>query len=312
MEKGDLGKIKMAKNIKSNDFDLYGNEFASIYQVGSCYPNRVTVINDCSHFIGDILPILTKNFDVNYVTRSRSLWSKTFGLIWKILCTHSDIYHVNFALQDAFLIQKLKHLDVLLCHGSDVRTTINSKKYGWMVRSNLRKAKKVLFSTPDLKEILLKYTPNPEYVPVPVRTDVFTPTTSHSKTLDTLYFKKWYEQIPRELVSLCRMYNINLNVIEPTVSYKNMPSFLNRFKIFIDRFTIPSFSKTCLEAMSCGLAAITYRDKLQLPAAVERLSDIDYCKKVGLENRQYVLENHDYRITANKITDVWSELLNES
>jgi hypothetical protein len=270
---------------------------------------KVVVVNDCAHVLEDILPYLRQEFDVEYIMRTRNLWSKTFGIGWKILKSKGDLYHVNYALQDAWLAQKLKHLDVLWCHGSDVRKTIKSKKWGWMVKSNLKKAKKVIYSTPDL-ELIKEIRNDAVYLPTPVRTDLFTPKSYYSNTPRALYFKLYYEELPHSLIETCKKYNIELSVLDKVFPYDSMPFVLSFFDIFVDRFSIPSLSKTCLEAMSCGLATIDYRHKDFLDERIKQLSNINTVKFIGKWNREDVIENHEASKVATQLGNIWSGIIN--
>lgn len=105
---------------------------------------RVAMINDCA-FVGEnIAKFLPFNFEVERILRTRSFWSKTISLLWKILCTKAEVYHVHYALQDAYLTLKLKREPVIVhVHGSDLRTTINSK-WGFLVKYSVKNADKLL------------------------------------------------------------------------------------------------------------------------------------------------------------------------
>lgn len=266
---------------------------------------NVVIVNDCSNYFVDTLPLLKKQYPIKMIHRSRGLVDKIFGVALKILKAKGSIFTVNYALQDAWLVRKLKHLDLLFCHGSDVRTTLNTRKYGWIVKGNLKHAAKVAYSTPDLYEYIEPYAPEAEYIPVPVNTEIFTPAKHSSDTVNALWFYKWYETIPQEAINLCSEYNINLTLMGTTVPYSQMPNHLRRFQIYFDRQTIPSRSKTCLEAMSCGLATITYRDNGNMEERLADLSDPKACRREGQVNRRYAEEFHSKELTANKIANLW-------
>ena len=271
---------------------------------------KVVVVNDCAHVLEDLIPHLSKRFDIKFIRRSRGWFSKTLGVFWKILRAKGSLFHVNYALQDAYLVDKLKHhLDILHVHGSDVRWTIHSKKYGWIVKSNLKHARKVLYATPDLEQTVKRLRPDAIYLPTPVKTDVFKMKSYYNEHPKAVYFKLHYEKLPEKLIELLNEHNISLTVKERNVPYDLMPSVLSRFDIYIDRFTIPSFSKTCLEAMSCGLATIDYRHKTQLSERVALLSDISNIKKIGEQNRKFVMDKHEVRKVAEMLAKVWEEAL---
>ena len=270
---------------------------------------KVVIVNDCSHVMEDLMPYLSERFDIEFITRSRGLWSKTFGLLLKVLRAEGDVFHVNYALQDAYLVDKLKRrLDVLHVHGSDVRWTLHSRKYGWIVKSNLKSAGVVLYATPDLRRIVKKFRSDAIYLPTPVRTDVFARKDHYNDPPRAVYFRRYYEELSKDLIELLEKNGIPLVIVEKKVPYEMMPDFLRKFDIFIDQFTIPSFSKTCLEAMSCGLATIDYRHKNSLSSRITFLSDISNVKRIGDENRKFVIENHDVKKVADMLAGIWNDI----
>ncbi len=268
--------------------------------------NNIVVVNDCAHYFEDILPCLSEQFQIKTITRSRSLLNKTFGLTHDILKTKGSYFTVNYALQDAWLVRKLKHLNLLFCHGSDVRTTMQSRVYGRIVKGNLKHADQVAYTTPDLYEYIELYAPDAEYVPVPVDSQRFTPATQHSDTVNALWFNKWYEQIPPEIITLCRKHSITLTLMHKTIPYRMMPDLLRSYQIFIDLFTIDSFSKTCIEAKSAGLATVTYKDKNNLENRFNELVSQKTRTKEGIVNRKYVIKHHERALIADKIAKLWS------
>jgi glycosyltransferase involved in cell wall biosynthesis len=271
------------------------------------YP-RIVVVNDCAHVFEDLIPLLTDQFDVEFIQRTRGFWSKTFGIFWKILTAEGNLFHVNYALQDAYITDKFRHhLDILHVHGSDVRSTINTRAYGWIVKSNLRNAKKVVYSTPDLENNLKTIRDDAIYLPNPVRIDKFQMKTDYNEAPKALYFKLNYEELPSYLANLLASNGIHLTVMQKNIPYSKMADTLRSFDIFIDRFSISSFSKTCLEAMSCGLATIDYRHRDDFYDKVVSLKDPSNVRKEGEVNRKYILENHDAKKVADKLATIWRE-----
>lgn len=273
---------------------------------------RLVIVNDCAYVMEELIPHLSKYYDITFIKRTRNLFSKTFGIAIKIAFSKGDIYHVNYALQDAFLMNLLKgRLDVLHVHGSDVRSTLHSK-LGWIVKKNLKNATKVLYATPDLEVIIKDWRPDAVYLPTPVDTLRFAFKNHYNERPKALYFKLNYEKCNEEVVKLMKKYGIELEIHEKNVPYSDMPSFLSNYDIFVDRFSIPSFSKTALESMSVGLATIDYRHRGNMEEIVAKLSDPSYCKLVGKSNRNYVVEKHDSRKVALSLKEIYSQMLNET
>ena len=279
---------------------------------------RAVMINDCAHVGEDLASYINGNtwafyvkgkdtWKVDLVKRGRGTLDKTVGVLLRIARLHDyDIYHVHYALQDAYIASMLKRLDVLHCHGSDIRWTLNGK-WGFIVRYNLKKAKVVLYATPDMEQKIKEYREDAIYLPTPVRTDIFTPKHRYNSPLRAVYFKLSYEKPPLDLFSMLKERGIKVDVLERNIPYKMMPDVLKLYDIFIDRFTIPSFSKTCLEAMSCGLATIDHRHKDNLAERIKELTP-DSVKEEGRRNSEYVMKNHDVRIVADQLVGIWMKV----
>jgi hypothetical protein len=237
-----------------------------------------------------------RGYNVTHIKRSRGVWDKTLGLLWKTANLDGDaIIHVNYALQDAWLVSKLKHLDVLHCHGSDVRTDLATKRFGWIVRGDLRRAKVVLYSTEDLYEYIEPYRKDAVFLPRPIDTEKFKPIANMLHVpLRALYFKKWYEEPPIHEFEEMATEGIRVEVHSTSeFSYEQMPAVYNGFDIFIDQHTIKEYTQCCLEAMSCGLKVITWKGDLWS----------------GMDNREFIKENHDVQKVAEKLMAIYEALV---
>jgi glycosyltransferase involved in cell wall biosynthesis len=273
---------------------------------------NVSIINDCAFVYEDMLPYFLSNFNTKLIKHSRTLFGKTFQLLWKIVTAKANLYVANYALQDAWLTQKFKTLHILHCHGSDIRLALHCKKYGWAVKSNLKNANKVFYATEDLEPQIKEYREDAIYIPTPVRTDVFHPIPHKNGKLKAIYFAKSYEPFPEFLLQLCNKHEIRVDQLEPTYPHYDLPSVFGNYDIFIDRFTIPSHSKTCLEAMSCGLATITFKDKDDFEEKIFSFQNPELLHKTQLANYQFVRENHSAEKVANQILAHWREFTYEN
>lgn len=272
---------------------------------------RVVIINDCA-YVGLTLAreLRRRGIEVEYYPRGVSLLDKTVKAAINVIRAVSKkaIIHVNYAWQDAWLASllkklQLKKLDVLHCHGSDVRWR-QYEKFGWLVRFSLRSAKKILVSTPDL----LEHVPNAIYLPNPIDTEMFRPLGSESPPR-ALYQRLWYEKLPEEIPKLLKENEIELEILESKpYKWEEMPSVLNQYGVFISRFTIPSYTKTCLEAMSCGLATIDWRHKGILSEWISLLADENARKKIGGRNREWIEANHDVKLVVDKLISIYEEI----
>jgi glycosyltransferase involved in cell wall biosynthesis len=137
---------------------------------------KVVMINDCA-FVGEtLLKYLPPDVEKQHIKRTRAKWSKTFGIAWKILRAKADVYHAYYLLQDCYLASKFgKRPLVGQAMGSDLRQQLKSRKWGHIVRSNLRSCDKILTCQPTLLEIAKSYNETAEYSPIPFDPLVFYP-----------------------------------------------------------------------------------------------------------------------------------------
>ncbi|MDG7036582.1 MAG: hypothetical protein JRN32_00965 [Nitrososphaerota archaeon] len=270
---------------------------------------KLVIVNDCAHVMENLIPVVSKVYTVEYLRRTRSPFSKTLNLAWKIMASKGDIYHVNYGLQDAYLVDKLKgHLDVLHLHGSDVRTTLKTAWLGWMVKSNMMNAKRVLYATEDMKEDVIRLRPDAIYLPTPVNVDVFGPKELYATKPKAVYFRLSYETLPLSVPRLLENAGISLDIFDKVIPYRDMPVLLKRYDVFIDRFSIPSLSKTALEAMSAGLATIDYRNKDAIEERIEFLGDPGNVRSEGELNREFVIKHHDHRVIGERLIEIYRSL----
>lgn len=134
------------------------------------------MINDCA-FVGETLTkYLPKEFNVTHIKRTRSLLDKTFGVAWKVWRSKGSLYHVHYLLQDCFLALKFGKKPVVgHAHGSDLREALNSRKWGWIVKHNLKNCEKVLVAQPTILEVAKEYSATSEYFPIPYDPKIFYP-----------------------------------------------------------------------------------------------------------------------------------------
>ena len=270
------------------------------------------MINDAAHVGSDLAKFLPSDITIDFINGNRSLLGKTLGAFWKIATVKNcDIYHTHYALQYAYFTGKLKHLDILHVHGSDIRWVVDSKKYGWIVRYALKHADKVLYATPDLEEKVKQYRADAIYLPTPIDVNRFSIKKDYNKKPKALYFKQWYESIDKDFVFQTNMirHRFDLTIQDRCIDYSVMPDFLRGFDVFVDRFSIPSFSKTCLEAMSSGLATIDYRHYSTLNSLRDRLDKLTDIESIGWENRLYVENNHNAKKIALVLADIYRDSL---
>jgi hypothetical protein len=124
----------------------------------------------------------------------------------------------------------------------------------------------VVVSTPDL----LKLVKGAIYIPNPIDTEHFRPNnaTIRHPLKEGLTIDTEVTDI-RSALEFCRKNNISLDIevydrIKQPVTYKDMPKFLNQYRIYLDiRYVngipLANLNKTALEALACGLEVLDYK-----------------------------------------------------
>ena len=137
---------------------------------------KVVMINDCA-FVGEtLLRYLPADVEKQHIKRSRGWWSKTFGIAYKIARAKADVYHAHYLLQDCYIAARLgKKPLVGHAHGSDLRRQLRSRKWGWIVRSNLKNCGKILVAQPTILAAAREYNETAEYFPIPFDPKTFFP-----------------------------------------------------------------------------------------------------------------------------------------
>jgi hypothetical protein len=118
-------------------------------------------------------------------------------------------------------------------------------------------------STPDL----LTDVPRAVWLPNPVDVEHFTPI-NHPVPNTALYTMNWYDATAYTrlgvLASLiATRLQLQLTVVHRYegwwIPHTAFPAYLGQFEYLIDRFALPSLSKTALEALALGVKVIDWR-----------------------------------------------------
>ena len=116
------------------------------------------MINDCAYVGTTLLKYMPEYIKQNHITRTRNFFRKTFGLLFKLIKTKGDVYHVHYLLQDCYLASRLNKTPLIgHAHGSDLRSSLNHPIWGRIVRHNLKNCNKIIVSTPDILKIAKRY-----------------------------------------------------------------------------------------------------------------------------------------------------------
>ena len=242
---------------------------------------KVVMINDCA-FVGEtLLKYLPEGIERQHIKRSRGFWSKTFGLACKVLRAVSDVYHVHYLLQDCYIALRFgKRPLVGHAHGSDLREVIKSRRWGWIVRYNLRHCDKILVAQPTILDVAKEYNSTAEYFPIPYDPELFYPKPMPNKEGEKLVFlasvhdfkvkgtdKFIYAcakvRVPFKLriidygkdaekaKVLARKLGLNVEVIQK-VSHENMNRLYWDADLVMGSFGVGQLDTVAIEAMACG------------------------------------------------------------
>ena len=248
---------------------------------------KVVMINDCA-FVGEtLLKYMPPDMEKQHIKRTRGLWSKTFGLAYKILKAKGDVYHVHYLLQDCYIASRLRKKPLIgHAHGSDLRTSLKHPLWSRIVRHNLKNCDKVLVSTPDVLNIAKQFRSDAEYLPNLVDTELFysKPIIRHDgkkKVLiasDSNWNVKGTDIAIRALskikgevdvsiieygvdfgrtIALASSLSLRLNVL-PKVPHNRLNEYYWSADVVIDRFKLGSLGMVSLEAIACGRPVVTY------------------------------------------------------
>jgi glycosyltransferase involved in cell wall biosynthesis len=242
---------------------------------------KVVMVNDCA-FVGEtLLKYLPADIEKEHVKRSRGLWSKTFGIAYKVFRAEADVYHAHYLLQDCYIANRLgKKPLVGHAHGSDLRLSLKHKVWGRVVRHNLRTCNKVLVSTPDVLGQARSFRKDAVYLPNPVDKEFFYPKkpVAHGEkkrvliASDSNWVVKGTDIAVKALAKIRE--NVDVSIISTGVDFEktlalarslSLPLRLLQKKphselseyyweadVVIDRFTLGSLGMVSLEAIACG------------------------------------------------------------
>lgn len=188
------------------------------------------------------------------VTGARGL---SYYLVALRLALRYDVVHVSSLDKLAIVAPALSRLSkrfVLHYHGTDIRGKWEERKF-W------RMADLVLVSTPDL----LEGAPDSVcHLPNPVDVELFR-YVGGRRPGTALYLKLQYEDAAKAVRRARELLpSVQVRVLERGVRYCDMPRILSAHEYFIDRYAIPSLSKTALEALACECKVLRWDGRVVL------------------------------------------------
>lgn len=258
---------------------------------------KVVMVHDCAYVGYELRKELTRRgVEVEHVFFSG--WPKvaTLRMSLKLSRMKCNLIHAHFCRSSAYASYLSGKPYIIHCHGTDIRGGIS-----WLQRKSMKKAKKVLVSTQDLLEIL----PDAAWLPNPVDTERFRPLKEHNGN-KILYFPHWYEDLTGQLRTICEKFGCHLTIQSAySVPYEKMHLFLNEFDIFVDRFSIKSYSKTALEAMACGLPVLGYKHHLE--KTLEKMPSQRERRNLLTWQNEIILPRHKAEAVVSTLIKIYEE-----
>lgn len=261
---------------------------------------KIVMVDDCA-YVGQELrrELVKRGFEVDHYFFSKSLIPKTATLkmAWKLKRTKHDLIHAHFCRSAVYAAYLSGKPYIAHCHGTDIRLGLN-----WLKKRCLKKARKVLVSTPDMLEIL----PDATWLPNPVNMERFKPLEKHDGN-KVLYFPHWYEDLSLKVRQACEKLGYDLTISKfYSVPYEKLHLFLNKYDIFVDRYAIKSYSKTALEAMACGLPAIGYGHDLE--ESLKKLKRQHEREELVKWQNEILLSTHVVEAVANRLIGIYESV----
>ncbi len=309
---------------------------------------KLVMVNDCA-FVGEtLLKYMPAEIEKEHIKRGRGLWSKTFGLSYRILKAKGDLFHVHYLLQDCYIASRLgKKPLVGHAHGSDVRTSLDHPLWGRIVRHNLKNCAKLLVSTPDILSRARQIRKDAQYLPNPVDPELFYPkplvphkgkkkvliaSDSNWKVKGTdiavralgrikdqidVSIVEHGEDLTRTL-ALSSSLGMQLNRL-PKVKHEKLNEYYWNADVVIDRFTLGSLGMVSLEAIACGRPAIAdvsskYSEYTDFPLKdVSTVEDaataiLEADHELWKEENDYLEREHKAQTVAKRLMEIYDQI----
>jgi glycosyltransferase involved in cell wall biosynthesis len=271
---------------------------------------KVVMINDAA-FVGvTLLKYMPADLEKQHIKRTRGLWDKTFGIAFKILRAKGDVYHAHYLLQDCYIASKLGKKPLIgHAHGSDLRDEIKKRKWGWIIKSNLRSCNKILVAQPTILDKALEFNGTAEYFPIPFDPKIFFPTPLPTERQEKQVFiasthdfrVKGTDKFLKALASLSTPVRIKSlkagkNLLEaqqlaqelgltvdfiPKVPHDKMNELYRESDLVLGSFSIGQLDTVAIEAMACGRPVVhSVSRKFFKTCPLEELESIDEAAEV--------------------------------
>ncbi|MCL6471227.1 MAG: glycosyltransferase family 4 protein [Firmicutes bacterium] len=262
----------------------------------------------------------------------------------QVLKENYDIVHIHYAYFGILGILG-GYQYWLHCHGTDIRRNLNNPAYGKITSLSLMRAKRVLYSTPDLKKYADKIRPDAVFLPNPIQTDKFKPRSLKGtdgkillisridkvKGIDTAFkafeiLKKQNPTVQIDVFSwgpdLARFKNKQFVNFIPTVKHEELGELISNYQIIVGQFDLGIMGMSEMEAMACARPVVSYfkyqdwyaeapplistKNEVEIAAQIEGLlAKPKLCEEIGQAGRGWVIKYHDYIAVAKKLAELY-------
>ena len=266
---------------------------------------KVVMINEAA-FVGEtLLTYMPAELKKQHIKRSRSFWDKTFGIALKILRAKGDIFHAHYLLQDCYIASKLGKKPLIgHAHGSDLRDEIKRRKWGWIIKHNLRKCDRILVAQPTILDTAMEFNQTAEYLPIPFDPKIFFPkslppereekqvfiasahdfmvkgTDKFLKALASLSESVRIKSLAggknfAEAQQLAREFGLKADFV-PKVPHDKMNELYWESDLVLGSFSIGQLDTVAIEAMACGRPVVhSVSRKFFKNCPLEELENVD-------------------------------------
>lgn len=310
---------------------------------------KLVMINDCANVGETLLNYMPKTIERQHIKRTRSLWSKTFGVAYKILRAKGDVYHSNYILQDCYIAIRMgKKPMVGYALGSDLRTSLKHPLWGRVVSHNMKNCNKIIVSTPDILGIAKQFRDDAGYLPPAVDTDLFfpKPLIQHRGKKKVLIaggsnwdikgtdiairaLSKLKKEVEISIIqygadfdrtmSLASSLGLSLKVLSKT-SHEKIREYYWNSDVVVDQFKVGCEGMVTLEAIACGRPALAYLSSryeefqdfpLKDLSSEERVAEaiINADNTLWKEEYGYLMKNHKPESVLGKLLSIYDSVM---
>ena len=310
---------------------------------------KLVMINDCANVGVTLLKYMPATIERQHIKRTRGLWSKTFGVAYKILRAKGDVYHSNYILQDCYIALRTGKKPMIgYALGSDLRTSLKHPLWGRVVRHNVRNCDKIIVSTPDILGIAMQFRNDAEYLPPAVDTEVFYPKplirrkekkkvliagnsnwAVKGTDIAIRALSKLKDEVEASIIqygvdfgrtlSLASSLGLRLTVL-PKASPSRIREYYWNADVVIDQFKAGCEGMITLEAIACGRPALAYlsskyaefRDfPLKDLLSEEQIAEAIRAADDGLwrEEHEYLMKNHKPESVVEKLLAMYDSVM---